>query len=73
MILKKCLSVFPALDVIGYRGRDFVCDFEDVSMCGWTDKSAEGDEYRWERRQRGNPLPSSGPSSDYTVGTSTGT
>ncbi|XP_053334693.1 apical endosomal glycoprotein [Clarias gariepinus] len=56
----------------GYRGRDFVCDFEDVSMCGWTDKSAEGDGYRWERRQRGNPLPSSGPSSDYTVGTSTG-
>ncbi|KAI4877721.1 hypothetical protein NFI96_021978, partial [Prochilodus magdalenae] len=55
----------------GYQGRDFVCDFEDAGMCGWTDKSSD-EGYVWERRQRGNPLPSSGPSSDYTIGTSTG-
>ncbi|XP_053504858.1 apical endosomal glycoprotein [Ictalurus furcatus] len=55
----------------GYRGRDFVCDFEDAGMCGWTGKSAEGG-YTWERRQSGHPLPNSGPSSDYTIGTSTG-
>ncbi|XP_066502340.1 apical endosomal glycoprotein [Hoplias malabaricus] len=53
----------------GYRGRDFVCDFEDAGVCGW--KSSEGG-YMWERRQRGDPLPNSGPSSDYTIGTSTG-
>ncbi|KAF4077069.1 hypothetical protein AMELA_G00203870 [Ameiurus melas] len=56
----------------GYRGRDFVCDFEEAGMCGWTGKSAEGDGYMWERRQSGHPLPDSGPSSDYTIGTSTG-
>ncbi|KAB5549223.1 hypothetical protein PHYPO_G00064910 [Pangasianodon hypophthalmus] len=56
----------------GYRGRDFVCDFEDAGMCGWTYKPAEVDEYMWERRQRGDPLPNSGPSSDYTTGTSAG-
>lgn len=61
------------LDLTGYRGSDFVCDFEDAGMCGWTDKSAEGDGYMWERRQRGDPLPNSGPSSDYTIGTSAGT
>ncbi|XP_062868168.1 apical endosomal glycoprotein [Trichomycterus rosablanca] len=55
----------------GYSGRDFVCDFEDAGMCGWMDNSAEG-EYKWERRQRADPLPNSGPSSDYTTGTSTG-
>ncbi|KAK3524127.1 hypothetical protein QTP70_018036, partial [Hemibagrus guttatus] len=56
----------------GYRGRDFVCDFEDAGACGWTDKSAVGNEYMWERRQSGNPLPNSGPTSDYTIGTSAG-
>ncbi|XP_037401964.1 apical endosomal glycoprotein [Pygocentrus nattereri] len=55
----------------GYRGRDFVCDFEDAGMCGWTDRSSDGG-YVWERRQRGHPVPDSGPSSDYTIGTSTG-
>lgn len=49
-----------------------MCDFEDAGMCGWTGKSAEGG-YTWERRQSGHPLPNSGPSSDYTIGTSTGT
>lgn len=62
----------PFWVVIGYRGRDFVCDFEDAGMCGWTDKSSDFG-YKWERRQRGNYLPESGPSSDYTIGTSTGT
>lgn len=60
-------------NVTGYRGRDFVCDFEDAGACGWTDKSPVGNEYVWERRQSGNPLPNSGPTSDYTVGTSAGT
>ncbi|XP_051533001.1 apical endosomal glycoprotein [Myxocyprinus asiaticus] len=40
-------------------------------MCGWTDRSDEGG-YNWQRQQRGNTLPDSGPSSDYTTGTSTG-
>ncbi|TSK72085.1 Glutamine synthetase [Bagarius yarrelli] len=56
----------------GYRGRDFVCDFEDAGMCGWTANSAKSDAYTWERRQSGHPLPVSGPTSDYTIGTSAG-
>ncbi|XP_051959862.1 apical endosomal glycoprotein [Xyrauchen texanus] len=55
----------------GYLGRDFVCDFEHEGMCGWTDQSDEG-AYMWQRQQRENTLPDSGPSSDYTTGTSTG-
>ncbi|KAF7696752.1 hypothetical protein HF521_005170 [Silurus meridionalis] len=34
--------------------------------------ATEGKGYMWERRQRGDPLPNSGPSSDYTIGTSAG-
>ncbi|XP_060917207.1 apical endosomal glycoprotein [Labrus mixtus] len=55
----------------GYRGKRFECDFEDGGMCGWTDQSIN-EEYSWERRQRGDTLPDSGPSSDYTTGTATG-
>ncbi|KAJ8261088.1 hypothetical protein COCON_G00168110 [Conger conger] len=54
----------------GYNG-DFVCDFEDAAMCGWEDQSVSS-QYTWERRQRGASLPDSGPSSDYTTGTSSG-
>lgn len=42
-------------------------------MCGWKDMSLNAAVYSWERRQRGKTLPDSGPSSDYTIGTSTGT
>lgn len=56
----------------GYRGRDFTCDFEDAGMCGWTDQSLNAPAYSWERRQRGEVLPDSGPSSDYNIGTATG-
>lgn len=42
-------------------------------MCGWTDRSINAAVYSWERRQRGLTLPDSGPSSDYTTGTATGT
>ncbi|CAN9504832.1 unnamed protein product [Ophioblennius macclurei] len=55
----------------GYNGKDFVCDFEDVGMCGWNDPSSSGT-FRWERLQGGDILLNSGPSSDYTTGTSTG-
>ncbi|XP_016407423.1 apical endosomal glycoprotein [Sinocyclocheilus rhinocerous] len=55
----------------GYQGRNFVCDFEHEGKCGWTVQSDEGG-YMWQRQQRGNTLPDSGPSSDYTTGTSTG-
>ncbi|KAG1943364.1 MAM and LDL-receptor class A domain-containing protein [Pimephales promelas] len=55
----------------GYGGREFVCDFEHEGKCGWTENSEEG-VYMWQRQQRGNTLPDSGPSSDYTTGTSTG-
>ncbi|XP_076836501.1 apical endosomal glycoprotein [Brachyhypopomus gauderio] len=55
----------------GYRGSDFLCDFEEAGLCGWANGSPDPS-YTWERRQRGDPLPESGPSSDYTVGTSTG-
>lgn len=41
-------------------------------MCGWTDVSLNAAVYSWERRQRGETLPDSGPSSDYTTGTATG-
>lgn len=51
---------------------DFVCDFEDPDVCGWQDQSLEK-AYSWERRQRGDTLPDSGPSSDFTIGTATGT
>ncbi|XP_051268409.1 apical endosomal glycoprotein [Dicentrarchus labrax] len=56
----------------GYRGKTFECDFEDAGMCGWTDQSINAAEYNWEHRQRGDTLPDSGPSSDYTTGTATG-
>nr|XP_046231633.1 apical endosomal glycoprotein [Scatophagus argus] len=56
----------------GYRGKEFECDFEDAGMCGWTDQSLNGAGYSWERRQRGDTLPDSGPSSDYTTGTAMG-
>lgn len=48
-----------------------MCDFEHEGKCGWTEKSEDG-VYMWQRQQRGNTLPDSGPSSDYTTGTSTG-
>lgn len=41
-------------------------------MCGWTDQSLNAPAYSWERRQRGEALPDSGPSSDYNIGTATG-
>ncbi|XP_021324713.2 apical endosomal glycoprotein isoform X2 [Danio rerio] len=55
----------------GYLGPKFVCDFEHEGKCGWTAKPAEG-AYMWQRQRRGKTLPDSGPSSDYTTGTSTG-
>ncbi|XP_023687227.1 apical endosomal glycoprotein isoform X1 [Paramormyrops kingsleyae] len=55
----------------GYGGRGFICDFEEAAACGWRDASEPG-VYSWERRQRGDRLPESGPSSDFTVGTSAG-
>ncbi|XP_071322450.1 apical endosomal glycoprotein [Trachinotus anak] len=55
----------------GYRGKEFGCDFEDEGQCGWTDQSLSP-AYSWERHQRGDKLPDSGPSSDYTTGTATG-
>lgn len=48
-----------------------MCDFEHEGMCGWTVRSDE-DGYVWQRQQGGQTLPDSGPSSDYTTGTSTG-
>lgn len=41
-------------------------------MCGWRDMSLNAAVYSWERRQRGDTLPESGPSSDYTTGTAIG-
>ncbi|KAJ8395895.1 hypothetical protein AAFF_G00027780 [Aldrovandia affinis] len=72
---QKCDFVCDCVDCsdeqdCGYSS-GFVCDFEDVGACGWKTQS-DGLVYTWERRQRGNPLPNSGPSSDYTIGTSTG-
>ncbi|KAK2888523.1 apical endosomal glycoprotein [Channa argus] len=55
----------------GYSGKGFECDFEDAGMCGWTEQSFSP-AYSWERRQRGDKLPDSGPSSDYTTGIATG-
>ncbi|XP_044029538.1 apical endosomal glycoprotein isoform X2 [Siniperca chuatsi] len=56
----------------GYRGKGFECDFEEAGMCGWTDQSLNTAVYSWEKRQRGDTLHDSGPSSDYTTGTATG-
>ncbi|XP_036973964.1 apical endosomal glycoprotein isoform X1 [Acanthopagrus latus] len=55
----------------GHNGKEFECDFEDA-MCGWTDQSIDAPVYRWDSFQRGDTLPDSGPSSDYTTGTATG-
>nr|XP_020474330.1 apical endosomal glycoprotein isoform X2 [Monopterus albus] len=73
---KKCDFVCDCTDCsdeqdCGYRGKGFECDFEDAGMCGWTDESLSA-AYSWERHQRGDMLPNSGPSSDYTIGTATG-
>ncbi|XP_068609348.1 apical endosomal glycoprotein [Brachionichthys hirsutus] len=56
----------------GYTGETFECDFEDTGACGWADQSINADVYSWERRQRGDTLPDSGPSSDFTTGTAVG-
>ncbi|KAI3361689.1 hypothetical protein L3Q82_002051 [Scortum barcoo] len=74
---RKCDFVCDCTDCgdekdCGYRGKGFECDFEDAGMCGWTDGSLNAAVYSWERRQRGDTLPNSGPSSDYTTGTATG-
>ncbi|XP_011615887.2 apical endosomal glycoprotein [Takifugu rubripes] len=74
---EKCNFVCQASDCsdendCGYSGKDFKCDFEDAGMCGWQDTSLNAAVYSWERRQRGETLPDSGPSSDYTIGTATG-
>ncbi|TRY88578.1 hypothetical protein DNTS_034551 [Danionella cerebrum] len=55
----------------GYEGPEFLCDFEHEGMCGWTEMPGE-DEYTWQRHQRGNRHSISGPSCDFTTGTSTG-
>ncbi|KAF0031182.1 hypothetical protein F2P81_015737 [Scophthalmus maximus] len=55
----------------GYAGNGFECDFEDTGNCGWSDRSVNA-AYGWGRHQRGDTLPDSGPSSDYTTGTATG-
>ncbi|XP_039856701.1 apical endosomal glycoprotein isoform X2 [Simochromis diagramma] len=55
----------------GYNGKGFVCDFEDEGMCGWADTSPSA-QYKWERHQRGETVPDSGPSTDYTTGTAIG-
>lgn len=65
-------SSFRVFACQGYSGKGFTCDFEDAGMCGWTDASLNAPVYSWERRQRGQTLPDSGPSSDYTTGTATG-
>lgn len=54
----------------GYMGKKFVCDFEE-DLCGWTDESLNSP-YEWKRRQRGDAFTDTGPSSDYTTGTTTG-
>ncbi|XP_041816416.1 apical endosomal glycoprotein [Chelmon rostratus] len=83
-LVRRCLSPEGKCDFVcdcsdcsdeddcGYRGKDFQCDFEDAGMCGWTDQSVNAAAYSWEKRQRGDSLPDSGPSSDYTLGTATG-
>lgn len=68
--LISSVLLFSALP--GYNGKGFQCDFEDEGQCGWTDESFNPAEYSWERRQRGETLASSGPSSDYTTGTASG-
>ncbi|KAM3874405.1 apical endosomal glycoprotein [Diretmus argenteus] len=55
----------------GYTGKEQVCDFENSAVCGWKDQSLDP-AYAWMRRQRGDTLPDSGPSSDYTTGTAIG-
>ncbi|XP_056146869.1 apical endosomal glycoprotein [Lampris incognitus] len=55
----------------GYKAADFVCDFERAGMCGWNRQPSDP-AYTWEKRQRGDTLPDSGPSSDFTLGTASG-
>lgn len=64
-----CANCEDELDC-GYMGKPFVCDFEE-GQCGWTDMSFNAS-YTWERRQRGDAFTDTGPSSDYTTGTATG-
>ncbi|XP_037121973.1 apical endosomal glycoprotein [Syngnathus acus] len=73
---RKCDFVCDCLDCddeqdCGYSGKGFQCDFEDTGICGWKDQSLNA-AYRWEQRQRGDTLPDSGPSSDFTTGTASG-
>ncbi|XP_034048992.1 apical endosomal glycoprotein [Thalassophryne amazonica] len=70
----RLLLVFVLLVIVqwGYSGRESECDFEDTGMCSWTDQSLNASAYRWERRQRGDTMPDSGPTSDFTTGTAVG-
>ncbi|XP_019735215.1 apical endosomal glycoprotein isoform X2 [Hippocampus comes] len=73
---RRCDFVCDCLDCddeqdCGYSGKGFRCDFEDSGICGWKDQSLNA-AYRWERRQRGDTLTGSGPSSDFTTGTASG-
>ncbi|XP_077593402.1 apical endosomal glycoprotein [Stigmatopora nigra] len=73
---KSCDFVCDCLDCTdeqncGYSGTGFRCDFENTEICGWKDESSNT-AFRWERRQRGDRLPDSGPSSDFTIGTASG-
>ena len=46
------------------------CDFEDTSMCGWS--NGRGDDFEWTRASQGTPSLGTGPATDHTTGTGQG-
>lgn len=47
------------------------CTFEDPQLCGWT--NTKGDNFDWTRANGRTASYGTGPSSDHTYGTNTGT
>ncbi|KAM9820210.1 apical endosomal glycoprotein [Neosynchiropus ocellatus] len=66
-----CLLLLLLLLKLGYRAKEFVCDFEHEGGCGWT-AAVTSDTFRWERQQRDLLAADGGPLSDYTTGTAKG-
>ena len=47
------------------------CDFENTAICGYTQDKT--DNFQWLRKTGGTSTGSTGPSSDHTTGTNSGT
>ena len=64
------IAVDDVVVLDGYCPRAMYCDFEDTTLCGWSNR--RGDQFDWTRGNQGTPSLGTGPSTDHTTGTSQG-